>query len=58
MIGWRSCFLIEAALGVPIVLLTLLAPDVELRSSSNATPAGETNTRLAELEKPPLIISG
>ena len=43
VIGWRSCFLIEAALGVPIVVVTLLAPDVELRSSSTASPAGRAD---------------
>ena len=40
VIGWRACFFIEAAVGVPVVLFALLAPPVRLRQAEPAAKSG------------------
>ncbi|KAK9811544.1 hypothetical protein WJX72_005678 [[Myrmecia] bisecta] len=43
-LGWRACFLIEAGLAVPIILWTLFAPAVTLRSSLGVMRSAATAT--------------
>jgi predicted MFS family arabinose efflux permease len=37
-IGWRPCFWIEAAFGVPVAALFLLAPALDLRGEGHELP--------------------
>ncbi|KAK9817907.1 hypothetical protein WJX72_004115 [[Myrmecia] bisecta] len=37
--GWRACFFMEAGLAIPVILLTLCAPAVTLRSSLSVVRA-------------------
>ena len=37
-IGWRACFWVEAAFGVPVALLFLLAPALNLRGEGHELP--------------------
>lgn len=49
-IGWRSCFFIEACLGLPIVIFALAAPDVHLRSKAPVHKSGRAT--ILTLESP------
>ena len=39
-IGWRACFFIEAAAGVPIVLIAAFVPNVRLNRGSGGPQEG------------------
>lgn len=43
-IGWRACFFIEAAAGIPIVLIAVLVPNVRLNQKSETSETGEAGT--------------
>ena len=39
-IGWRACFFIEAAAGIPIVLIAVLVPNVRLNRGAEVSEEG------------------
>lgn len=40
-LGWRACFFIEAAFGVPVALLFLFAPAIDLRGEGTELPGAQ-----------------
>ena len=43
-LGWRACFWIEAAFGLPVALLFLFAPAIDLRGEGTELPGALCRT--------------